>query len=58
MQSLCEIARVNYDYMEEYIPKIGELTLNFINSSLDSVAIFAIEFWTTLCEVEIERNKK
>ena len=58
MQSLCEIARVNYDYMEEYITKIGELTLNFINSSLDSVAIFAIEFWTTLCEVEIERNKK
>ena len=32
--------------------------MNFINSDLSDVAIFAIEFWTTLCEVEIEKNKK
>ena len=34
------------------------MTVNFINSNYEDVAIFAIEFWTTMCEVELERDKK
>lgn len=32
MNSLNEIARVNYDYMEEYIVDLGNITMKFINS--------------------------
>lgn len=58
MQSLCDIARVNYDYLEEYILPIGEMTVKYINSDMKEVALQAIEFWTSLCEVELERNLK
>lgn len=58
MQSLCDIARVNYDYIEPYIQQIGELTMEFIRSDKEEVAQQAIEFWTSLCEVEVDRNIK
>lgn len=51
-----DIAKVNYDYIEPYIVNIGELTVSLINSDKDRAANLAIEFWTSLCEVEIERN--
>jgi importin subunit beta-1 len=56
MQSLCDIARVNYDYIEPCILNIGSMTMNFINTDMEEVANQAIEFWTSLCEVEIDRN--
>jgi importin subunit beta-1 len=34
------------------------LTVALINSDKNEAAILAIEFWTSLCEVEIERNSK
>ena len=39
MQSYIEIAKVNYDYLEGYIQDIGQLTVNFINSDQEEVAI-------------------
>ena len=57
MNSLNEIARVNYDYMEEYITDLGNITMKFINSEYLEVATMSIEFWTSLCEVEMERDK-
>lgn len=58
LEALVDIGKVAYDYMVEYIQTIGELTLSFINSDKDRATTLAIEFWTSLCEVESERNSK
>ncbi len=58
MEALVDIGKVAYDYMAPYIQTIGEITLNFINSDMDKATTLAIEFWTSLCEVENERNQK
>lgn len=58
MQSFVDIARVNYDYLENYLQKLGEMTFEqMTNNQREKVATLAIEFWTTICEVEIERIK-
>ena len=56
MQAFVDLARCNYDYMEPYILNIGNLTIELINSDNTDAATLALEFWTSLCEVEIERN--
>lgn len=58
MQSFVDIARCNYDYLESHISNLGNLTLALVNSDKIDAATTAIEFWTSLCEVEIERNSK
>lgn len=57
MQAFVDIARVNYDYLEEYLQKLGEMTFQLVSSDQEKVATLSIEFWTSICEVEIERNK-
>ena len=56
--SLCDIARVGYDYIEPYVNQIGALTYNFINSDKEKVGKLCIEVWTSLCEVEIDRTAR
>jgi hypothetical protein len=56
MQAINDIVRVNYDYLFEYIEKIGGLTMNLINSPHDKAAQLAIEVWTSFAEVEISRK--
>ena len=58
MEALCDLARVAYDYIGEYIQQIGSLTTYFINTDFDEVAIMGIEFWISLCEAEKDRNSK
>ena len=58
MKCLNEIAYCNYSYMGPYIEQIGGITTAFINDKPSNVATQAIEFWKTLCEVEIEKNNK
>lgn len=57
MEAFIDIARVNYDYMPEYIQQIAELTLMMINQQeFDQPAKLAIEIWTTISEVELARR--
>jgi importin subunit beta-1 len=56
MEALNEIVRVNYDYMFEFIESIGNLTMTLINSEHDKAAQLAIEVWTTISEVEMQRK--
>jgi importin subunit beta-1 len=58
MQSFVDIARVNYDYLEDYLQQLGEMTFELISSDKEKVATLSIEFWTSICEVEIERNRQ
>lgn len=57
MESLIDIARVNYDYIEEYITTIGSITMAMINSPFDKPPKLAIEIWSSFAEVEIKRNE-
>jgi hypothetical protein len=56
LQALVDIGKINYDYIGGYIGSIGSATISFINSDKEKPTTLAIEFWTSLCEVEHERN--
>lgn len=55
MESLNEIARVSYDYIREYIDRIGALTSRLIASDHEIAAKLAIEIWSTIADVEHTR---
>ena len=53
-ECLTEIAALYYDKLSEYMETIFQLTVQAIQQDEEDVAKQAIEFWTSLCEVEIE----
>lgn len=53
-ECLTEIATLYYDKLAEYMDTIFQLTVQAIQQDEEDVAKQAIEFWTSLCEVEIE----
>lgn len=53
MQTLVEIAHLQYDSVEFYLKQIAMVTANAANNDEQSVGLQGIEFWTTLTEVEI-----
>lgn len=57
MEALNDIAKVCYDYLDQYIEQIGGLTMNLIESNFEGPARLAIEIWSTVAEVEIQRNQ-
>lgn len=57
MDSLNEIARVSYDFIRDYIDKIGALTTRLIASEHDVAAKLAIEIWSTIADVENTRQQ-
>jgi len=52
-QCLCEIANLYYAFLPTYIQQIFNLSLTAITKDKESVGMQAIEFWTSLCEVEL-----
>ena len=58
MQILVELARLQYESMEFYLQKIAIATSQATNNDEQSVGTQGIEFWTTLTEEEIYREKK
>jgi len=54
MQCLEEVARSYYKYIGGFIKNIYELTSNAIKKEGEDIAKQAIEFWTTVCEEEID----
>ncbi len=58
MQTLVELAHLQYDYIELYFTQIAQITTNAANNDEPQVGLQGIEFWTTLTEEEISREKK
>lgn len=53
--ALAKIMSLYYDFMGIYMEKaLYSLTVNGMKSSDDRVACNAVEFWSTVCEVELE----
>jgi len=55
-EALNEIAKEGYDFIIQYIEQIGSATLRIINSQFTEPAMLAIEIWSTLAEVECQKN--
>lgn len=53
--SLAKIMSLYYDYMSVYMEKaLYNLTVNGMRSPNDNVACMAVEFWSTVCEIELD----
>ena len=58
MQALIDIGKTSADFLAPYLTALEQMTLHFINSDYDRVALLAIEFWTTICNNEFEKEEK
>ena len=56
MRALGDIGRVSYAYLGPYLPTLMQITATFIQSDKEKAANLAIEFWTSLFEVDIKQN--
>ena len=54
LKALCDIARTSYKFLAPYLESLMQMTANFMNSESDKAANLAIEFWTSLFEVDIK----
>ncbi|KAL5974971.1 Importin subunit beta-1 [Asimina triloba] len=53
-ECLVSIATVYYDKLEPYMQTLFNLTANAVKGDEESVALQAIEFWSSICDEEIE----
>ncbi|GFY83804.1 ARM repeat superfamily protein [Actinidia rufa] len=53
-ECLVSIASTYYDVLEPYMQTIFELTLKAVKGDEEVVALQAIEFWSSICDEEIE----
>eukprot|EP01100_Stratorugosa_tubuloviscum_P014734 TRINITY_DN8037_c3_g1_i1.p1 TRINITY_DN8037_c3_g1~~TRINITY_DN8037_c3_g1_i1.p1 ORF type:complete len:852 (-),score=411.08 TRINITY_DN8037_c3_g1_i1:39-2594(-) len=52
-ESLARIAMLYYEFLQPYMSKIFDLTINAIKNDSEDVALQAVEFWSSICEEEI-----
>lgn len=57
MKALIDVGKIASDFIVDCFDSLGDMTLHFINSEYESVAILNIEFWTTIFDVEFKRLK-
>ena len=50
------VASLYYEHLKDYMQALYELTFKTIQNDEEEVALQAIEFWSTLCEEEIDLN--
>uniref|UniRef100_A0A7N0VBZ6 Importin N-terminal domain-containing protein n=1 Tax=Kalanchoe fedtschenkoi TaxID=63787 RepID=A0A7N0VBZ6_KALFE len=53
-ECLVSIASTYYEVLEPYMPTLFELTSNAVRNDEEAVALQAIEFWSSICDEEIE----
>ncbi|KAK9289357.1 hypothetical protein L1049_007512 [Liquidambar formosana] len=53
-ECLVSIASTYYEVLEPYMQTLFELTSNAVKGDEESVALQAIEFWSSICDEEIE----
>lgn len=58
MQCLVEVGRQEYIYVNQYFPKIADVTSKAALHDDSKVGAQGIEFWTTLAEEELARERK
>lgn len=58
MQTLVEVGRQEYEYVENYFTQISTATAKAARSDSEKVGAQGIEFWTSLAEEEYERKRK
>jgi importin subunit beta-1 len=55
LQCLVKIMSLYYQYMEHYMgPALFAITLEAMKSSIDDVSLQGIEFWSTVCDEEVD----
>lgn len=55
MQALVKIMSLYYQYMESYMgPALFAITLEAMKSDVDEVALQGIEFWSNVCDEEVD----
>jgi importin subunit beta-1 len=54
-ECLHEIAARYYDRLPQYMTDVYTITVKAIKEDDESVGLQAIEFWSTICDIEIER---
>lgn len=55
-ECLARVAELYYDYLQPYAPTLFQLTTAAIRTDVEDVAIPAIEFWASICEIERDRQ--
>lgn len=59
LECLVKAAQVLYAYMRPYMHQgLAELTVNAMSSAESSISLQGIEFWSTICDVELELLKE
>ncbi|KAG8374445.1 hypothetical protein BUALT_Bualt11G0132600 [Buddleja alternifolia] len=53
-ECLVSIASIYYEVLEPYMQRIFELTSNAVKGDEETVALQAIEFWSSICDEELE----
>ncbi|KAJ4970934.1 hypothetical protein NE237_004033 [Protea cynaroides] len=53
-ECLVSISSTYYDVLEPYMQTLFELTSNAVNRDEEAIALQAIEFWSSICDEEIE----
>eukprot|EP01089_Gocevia_fonbrunei_P015548 TRINITY_DN456_c0_g1_i1.p1 TRINITY_DN456_c0_g1~~TRINITY_DN456_c0_g1_i1.p1 ORF type:complete len:855 (-),score=233.22 TRINITY_DN456_c0_g1_i1:89-2653(-) len=54
MQCLVKIGHLYYDKLSAYMQTLFNITIEIMNKDQEPVALQAIEFWATVCDVEID----
>lgn len=55
LQCLVKIMSLYYHYMEHYMgPALFAITMEAMKSENDEVALQGIEFWSTVCDEEVD----
>ncbi|XP_078435499.1 importin subunit beta-1-like [Wolffia australiana] len=54
LECLVSISSIYYEYLEPYMPALYNLTASAVKGDEEPVALQAIEFWSSICDVEIE----
>jgi importin subunit beta-1 len=52
---ICDIAYLYYDFIENDLIDLGNVTYSTINNDEISVSIIAIEFWNIIADIEVDR---
>eukprot|EP01129_Flabellula_baltica_P014084 TRINITY_DN6677_c0_g1_i1.p1 TRINITY_DN6677_c0_g1~~TRINITY_DN6677_c0_g1_i1.p1 ORF type:complete len:850 (+),score=183.80 TRINITY_DN6677_c0_g1_i1:39-2552(+) len=55
---LIELVSYYYDHIQDQMESLFKVTLDAIQNAEEDIAKYAIEFWNTICEVEVEKKKE
>ncbi|MQL80033.1 hypothetical protein Taro_012476 [Colocasia esculenta] len=57
-ECLVSISSMYYEFLDPYMPTLYNLTANAVKGDEEPVALQAVEFWSSICDVEIELQEE